>query len=83
MVIHGTYGRVRRMMDWTGNQIKEAHGGDPVMILGIQDVPEPGRIAEVVDSDKEANKKIAMLQEQELQSAKEVSLSSIMDKIAK
>lgn len=41
VVIHNTFGRVRRMLNRKGEMIKEATGGDPVVILGIQDLPEP------------------------------------------
>jgi translation initiation factor IF-2 len=46
VVIHNSYGKIKRMIDRTGKAIKEAHGGEPVLILGINDAPEPGRIAE-------------------------------------
>jgi translation initiation factor IF-2 len=81
ITVHNTYGRVRRMTDWTGNQVKVATGGDPVMILGIQDLPEPGRVAEVVNSDKEAQKKISAMQEHEQLLSKEAILQDIMTKI--
>ena len=81
LAIHNTYGRVRRMMDWAGNEIKEAQGGQPVMILGINDVPEPGRIAEATATDKEAQKKIALIQEHQEKHKHEVWLQSILDKI--
>jgi translation initiation factor IF-2 len=82
IVIHNTFGRVRRMLNWKGEIIKEAKGGDPVVILGIQDLPEPGRLAEVVASDKEANKRIASLQEHEHTQHKDVLLQTI-EKIGK
>ncbi|USN55591.1 MAG: hypothetical protein H6765_03205 [Candidatus Peribacteria bacterium] len=83
IVVHNTYGKVRRMMNWKGEQIKTATGGDPVMILGIQDLPEPGRVAEVVASEKEAAKKIAAIQAHEQKFSKEAILQNIMDKIGK
>lgn len=83
VAIHNTYGRVRRMTDWTGKQIKEATWWDPVMILGIQDLPEPGRMAEVVNSDKEANSKISAIEEHEQSLSKEAILQDIMQKIGK
>lgn len=83
LVVHNTYGRVRKMMDRKGNELKEATGGDPVVILGIQDLPEPGRVAEVVQSDKEATKKIATIQAHEDNLSKDAMLQTIMDKIDK
>jgi len=81
VAVHNTYGKVRRMTDWTGKQIKEATWWDPVMILGIQDLPEPGRIVEVMWSEKEANKKIAAIKEHEQSFSKEAVLQSLADKI--
>jgi translation initiation factor IF-2 len=51
------------------------------MILGIQDLPEPGRIVEVVSSEKEANKKITAIKEHEQSFSKEAVLQSLADKI--
>jgi translation initiation factor IF-2 len=82
IVVHDTYGKVKRMMNRKGELIKEATGGDPVMILGIQDVPEPWRVAEVVDSEKEANKRITLLQDVETGNTKE-STYNLMEKISK
>jgi len=65
IMIHNTYGKVRKMTDWTGKDMKVAHGGDPVMILGMQDVPEPGRVAEVTDTERQAQDRISAVVEQE------------------
>ncbi len=65
LMIHNTYGKVRKMLDWTGKEIKTATGGDPVMILGMQDIPEPGRVAEVVPTERIAQQKIAVVMEKE------------------
>lgn len=82
IAIHDTYGRVKRMSDRTGKQIKEAHGWDAVMILWVNDVPEPGRMVEVVASDKEAQKKIAMIQEHESNTNSEAALQSVLDRLS-
>jgi translation initiation factor IF-2 len=65
IMVHNTYGKVRRMVDRSGKEIKVAHGGDPVMILGMQDIPEPGRVAEVTDTERQAQERIAAVIEQE------------------
>src|ERR671913_244336 len=42
-VLAGTaYGRVRAMLDFMGNRVKEAGPGTPVEILGLSGVPEAG-----------------------------------------
>jgi hypothetical protein len=53
------------------------------MILGIQDLPEPGRIAEVVNTDKEASKKVAAIKAHEQASSKQSQIQSIIDRIGK
>lgn len=65
VVIHGHYGKVRKMITWHGKPIRTASGGDPVQILGITDVPQPGRIAEVVANEKEAHRRVAHILESE------------------
>ncbi|MEI7562970.1 MAG: hypothetical protein WCJ39_04730 [bacterium] len=40
-----------------------ATGGEPVQVLGITALPEPGRILEVVKNEKEAQERIAVIQE--------------------
>ena len=40
-------------------------GGEPVQILGFTELPEPGRIVEVVDNEKEAHQRIAFIKESE------------------
>lgn len=61
VMIHNTYGKVRKMLDRTGKEVKAATGWDPVMILGMQAVPEPGRVAEVTDTERQAQQKIAIV----------------------
>jgi len=81
IAIHDTYGKVKRMSDRTWADIKQAHGGDAVMILWVNEVPEPGRMVEVVTSEKEASKKIAALKEHEEKHMNEVALQSVMDRL--
>ncbi len=81
VAIHDTYGKVKRMTNRWGDQIKEAHGGDAVMILWVSDVPEPGRLVEVMPSEKEANKKISAIQEHQAKHKGEVALQSVLDRL--
>src|SRR5829696_8274473 len=46
------YGRVRAMLDYTGQRVKEAGPGAPVEILGLSGVPEAGTRFEVVDHER-------------------------------
>lgn len=83
VVVHNTYWKVRRMTDWTWKIIKKATWWDPVRILWIQQLPEPGRVAEVVKNEKEASKKVSVLTENEHELSKEAVLQSLADKIGK
>jgi translation initiation factor IF-2 len=83
VVIHNTSWKVRRMTDWSGKEVKQATGGDPVMILGMSDTPEPWRIAEVVATEKDSTKKIALISAHELLQTKDTVMHSLLDKINK
>jgi len=63
VVAYNTYGKIRRMQNWLWKSMVSAVGGEPVQILGITDLPEPGRIVEVVKNEREAQEKIALIQE--------------------
>lgn len=80
-MVHNTYGKVRKMLDWTGKETKHVEGGDPVMILGLSDVPEAGRVAEVVPNERDAQAKIAKIMEKENASQGDSSLAQLMSKI--
>src|SRR5919107_1613035 len=71
VVLAGTaYGRVRAMLDYTGQRIKEAGQGGPVEILGLSGVPEAGTRFEATDHERNARDKAhqaeAALRRQEL-----------------
>jgi translation initiation factor IF-2 len=53
-----TYGRIRLMTDWKGNEVKEAPPSKPVAILGLEELPNAGDKLEVVEDGK-VSKEIA------------------------
>lgn len=54
-IVAGTsYGRIRKMTDFKGNQIKKALPATPVEILGLNDVPMAGDAFNAVKDDKTA-----------------------------
>lgn len=54
-IVAGTsYGRIKAMYDEKGKQIKKAPPSSPVVILGLNEPPEPGDRFERVKSDKVA-----------------------------
>lgn len=83
VVTHNTFGKVKKMMDRTGKTITSSTGWDPVMIMWLQDLPEPGRVTEVVKSNKEAREKIEKIQEHQKSLAAESSVQSLADRIGK
>jgi translation initiation factor IF-2 len=64
IVAYNTYGKIRRMQNRLGKSMVSATGGEPIQILGITELPEPGRIVEVVKNEKEAQDKITLIQDQ-------------------
>ena len=63
-VLAGTaYGRVRAMLDFTGNRVNEAGPGMPVEILGLSGVPEAGTRFEVVDHERIARDRAQQAEE--------------------
>jgi translation initiation factor IF-2 len=63
-VLAGTaYGRVRAMLDFTGQRVKEAGPGTPVEILGLSGVPEAGTRFEVTDHERIARDRAQQAEE--------------------
>ncbi len=55
VVLAGTaYGRVRAMLDYTGQRVKSAGPGEPAEIIGLSSVPEAGTRFEVLDHERSA-----------------------------
>lgn len=55
MILAGTtFGRVRAMLDESGNEIKEAGPSIPVEILGLSDVPSAGEEVIVLNDERKA-----------------------------
>ena len=50
------YGRARSLMDHASKQVKDAGPSIPVVILGLNGIPNPGDILNVVKSEREAKK---------------------------
>jgi translation initiation factor IF-2 len=65
VLAYNTYGKVKRMQNRKGQPIQKVVGGEPVQILGFPELPEAGRIVEVVNNEKEAQHKVTTIQAQE------------------
>ena len=51
-----TFGRIRNLINDLGKQIKDAKPGEPVQIIGLNEVPSAGDYLVAVKNDKEARK---------------------------
>ncbi len=76
--VYNTYGKVKKLYNRKGNEIKSAHGWDPIMILWLNDVPEAGKLAESVKDEKEAKTKISEV----LQLKPPVWINALLHKIS-
>ena len=56
IVVGETSGRARSLMDFSGKMLNAAGPSTPVQILGLESVPSPGDILNVVKNEREAQK---------------------------
>jgi translation initiation factor IF-2 len=54
VVAGSSYGRIRAMFDYKNKSIRKAGPSTPILIMGMNDVPQAGDIFQVVGSTKEA-----------------------------
>jgi translation initiation factor IF-2 len=69
LVVGNTWGRIKAMFDYAGAPLKEAGPSTPVVVLGLQEVPNAGDVFEVMHSDREAK---AIAEERQDQRARAV-----------
>ncbi len=62
VVVHNTYGKIKRMLNFEKKPVRKVSWWEPVMISWLNDIPEPWRIAEVVSKTKDAQNKIALIE---------------------
>jgi len=86
LVAGATWGKVRAMLDFTGARVNEAQPGDPVEVLGLDDVCEAGERFEAVENDRRA-RQLAQERGQRLkaeslarQQARKISLEEVFTK---
>ena len=66
IVAYNTYGKVKRMQDWKGKVVKKVQWWEPVQILWLSELPEPGRMVEVVTKEKDAQKRVSHIENEAL-----------------
>jgi translation initiation factor IF-2 len=54
IVVGTSSGKIKAMFDFTNKQVEEAGPSQPVLILGIRDLPKAGDLFQVCDSEREA-----------------------------
>jgi translation initiation factor IF-2 len=64
------YGRIRAMFDFRGRRVLKAKPSTPVLIMGLNDVPNAGEIFQVYGTEKEAK---AVVEERRVQAQDAVS----------
>ncbi len=80
------FGKVKALLNDRGNPVKEAKPGEPVVVLGLSEVPGAGETLISVKTDKiareYAKKKAEYLRQKELSKSTKVSLDELSDMIA-
>ncbi|MBL7126425.1 MAG: translation initiation factor IF-2 [Dehalococcoidales bacterium] len=86
VVVGGTWGRVRAMLNDLGKRVKKAGPATPVEILGLNSVPQAGDILTAVASEHQAQSMLEKHRREEegrtAASSKVVSLHNLHDKIS-
>jgi len=80
------HGKVRALLDDLGKPVKEAKPGEPVVVLGLSEVPASGEHLVSVKNDKiareYAQKRADYLRQKELSKSTKVTLDELSSKIA-
>ncbi len=86
ITIYDQYGKVRKMLDYKGKEIKSAPPSTPVRISGLDSLPRAGDIFQVMENDKTARRKAeevaSIIHEDELSKRKKLSLAHLKAKLA-
>ncbi|MFV0479712.1 MAG: translation initiation factor IF-2 [Anaerorhabdus sp.] len=86
VVVGACFGRVRKMMDDRGREIKNALPSMPVEIIGLNDVPEAGDVFKAFDNEKQAraiaDNRAQTKIEQDRRSTAAMSLDDLASQIA-
>ncbi len=84
-VVGVTSGKVRVMLDERGNKVTEAGPSTPVLVIGLDSLPNAGDNFAVVNSDTEArnisNERSQLMREQGLRQIRHITLDEISEQI--
>lgn len=85
VVVGETYGKIRAMMTETGRRVKRAEPAMPVVIMGLNDVPQAGDTLQVVEEERTARDMALSRQRQsELEAVRPqraLSMDELLEKI--
>ncbi|HHP51408.1 MAG TPA: translation initiation factor IF-2 [Moorella mulderi] len=79
LVVGEVYGKVRAMMNERGERLKSAGPSTPVLVMGLNDVPQAGNIFQVVEDEKIAREIALARQEQRRQEELKTTRTSLAD----
>lgn len=83
LVVGTAYGRVRKMVDDLGREIKTASPSTPVEIIGLNDVPIAGDIFKVFDSEKKARQIAETRLQKRIDSERNATSAMSLDDLAR
>jgi len=83
VLLDSSWGKVRAMLDYHGNQVKNAGPSTPVEILGLNEVPQPGETFVRVENEKFARDKISkkeqLRRQEDIGSVKRLTLEELYE----
>ena len=83
VVVGTSYGRIRKMVDDHGREIKSAGPSSPVEIIGLNDVPVAGDVFKVFDSEKKARQIAETRNQQRIDQERNASSALTLDDLAR
>ena len=83
VVVGSSYGRVRKMVDDHGREIKTAGPSSPVEIIGLNDVPAAGDVFKVFESEKKARQIAEARLQNKIDNERNASSALTLDDLAR
>ena len=83
VVVGSSYGRVRKMVDDHGREIKTAGPSSPVEIIGLNDVPAAGDVFKVFENEKKARQIAEARLQNKIDNERNASSALTLDDLAR
>lgn len=85
VIVAGTsYGRIRAMFDYKGKPIRKAGPATPVLVMGLNDVPQAGDIFQVTKTSREALNIVTdrkTMEKERISSAPKATLEELFNRV--